>query len=82
MFNTALGNLRPDEAGSASGSLSAIQQIANGIGSALVTTLFIGGLADGTETAMTTTLVVILAVSALCLLAVPLLPRKAVLLEE
>ncbi|AVZ40971.1 MFS transporter [Dietzia sp. JS16-p6b] len=82
VFNTALGNLQPEEAGSASGSLSAIQQIANGIGSALVTTLFIGGLARGTESAMTTTLIVILAVTTLCLLAVPLLPRRAIHLEE
>jgi len=82
VFNTALGNLKPEEAGSASGSLSAIQQIANGIGSALVTTIFIGTLASGTVTAMTTTLIVILVVAALCLLAVPLLPRAAVAIEE
>ena len=82
VFNTALGNLRPEEAGSASGSLSAIQQVANGMGSALVTTIFIGNLAGGAVTAMTTTLVVILAVAALCLLAVPLLPRTAVAIEE
>ncbi len=82
VFNTALGNLRPEEAGSASGSLSAIQQVANGIGSAVVTTVFIGGLGAGTITAMTTTLVVILAVAVLCLFAVPLLPRRAVALDE
>ncbi|AXK46555.1 MFS transporter [Brachybacterium saurashtrense] len=81
VFNTALGNLKPEEAGSASGSLSAIQQVANGIGSALVTTIFIGTLAGGAVTAMTTTLVVILAVAVLCLLAVPLLPRRAVAME-
>lgn len=82
VFNTALGNLRPEEAGSASGSLSAIQQVANGMGSALVTTVFIGVLPSGAVTAMTTTLIVILAVAALCLLAVPLLPRTAAALEE
>ncbi|WP_181274915.1 MFS transporter [Brevibacterium oceani] len=82
VFNTALGNLKPEEAGSASGSLSAIQQIANGIGSALVTTIFIGTLASGTATAMMTTLIVILAIAVLCLLAVPLLPRSAVALAE
>lgn len=82
VFNTALGNLQPEDAGSASGSLSAIQQIANGAGSALVTTIFIGSLARGTVPAMTTTLIVILAVTTACLLAVPLLPRRAVHLEE
>jgi len=82
VFNTALGNLKPEEAGSASGSLSAIQQIANGMGSALVTTVFIGALASGAVAAMTTTLTVILVVAVLCLLAVPLLPRNAVAIEE
>ncbi|MDA3147180.1 MFS transporter [Leucobacter sp. UCMA 4100] len=82
VFNTALGNLKPEEAGSASGSLSAIQQIANGLGSALVTTLFIGALAQGTVAAMTTTLIAILVVTALCLFAMPLLPRNAVALAD
>lgn len=34
IFDIALGDIAPDEAGSASGSLTAIQQLANGIGSA------------------------------------------------
>ncbi|MDN5685369.1 MAG: MFS transporter [Brachybacterium sp.] len=82
VFNTALGNVQPEEAGSASGSLSAIQQVANGIGSALVTTIFLGNLAAGTIPAMTVTLVVILVMAAACLLALPLLPRTAVMLED
>lgn len=82
VFNTALGNVQPEEAGSASGSLSAIQQVANGIGSALVTTIFLGNLAAGTIPAMTITLVVILVMAAACLLALPLLPRTAVMLED
>ena len=82
VFNTALGNVEPDEAGSASGSLSAIQQVANGIGSAVVTTVLVGSLGSGMTTAMTTTLGVILVVATVCLLAIPLLPRTAVALEE
>lgn len=82
VFNTALGNVQPEETGSASGSLSAIQQVANGIGSALVTTIFLGNLAAGTIPAMTITLVVILVMAAACLLALPLLPRTAVMLED
>ncbi|GAA1486610.1 MFS transporter [Brachybacterium fresconis] len=82
VFNTALGNVQPEEAGSASGSLSAIQQVANGIGSALVTTIFLGNLAAGTIPAMTITLVIILVMAATCLLALPLLPRTAVMLED
>ncbi|MGO3886883.1 MAG: MFS transporter, partial [Mycetocola sp.] len=82
VFNTALGDLKPEEAGSASGSLSAVQQIANGIGSALVSTVFISALPTGAVPAMTTTLGVILAVSVLCLIAIPLLPRTAVEIED
>jgi len=78
IFNTALGDVTPDEAGSASGSLSAVQQVANGIGSALVTSIFLTLLPDGDLTAVTATLLGILALVGLCLLAVPLLPRTAV----
>ncbi|MFA4927741.1 MAG: MFS transporter [Patulibacter sp.] len=82
VFNTAMGDVGADEAGAASGSLSAIQQVANGIGSALVTTIFIGSLSSGAASAMTTTLLVLLGVAAVCLLAVPLLPRAAVAIDE
>jgi EmrB/QacA subfamily drug resistance transporter len=82
IFNTALGDIEPREAGSASGSLSAVQQVANGIGSATVTSVFFGALVLGTTAAMSITLVVILAIVALCLLAVPLLPRRAADIEE
>lgn len=82
VFTTALGNLRPDEAGSASGSLSAVQQVANGIGSGLVTTVFVGFLCSGVGVAMTATLIVILSIATICLLAIPLLPSRAAVLEE
>lgn len=78
IFNTALGDVSPDEAGSASGSLSAVQQVANGIGSALVTSIFLTLLPDGDLTAVTATLLGLLALVGLCLLAVPLLPTTAV----
>ena len=82
VFSTALGDIEPHEAGSASGSLSAVQQVANGIGSATVTSVFFGSLVSGSIIAMTITLVVVLAIVTLCLLAVPLLPRKAADIEE
>lgn len=78
IFNTALGEVSPEEAGSASGSLSAVQQVANGIGSALVTSIFLALLPDGDLTAVTATLLGLLALVGLCLLAVPLLPTTAV----
>lgn len=77
IFNTALGDVEPHEAGAASGSLTAVQQVANGVGSALVTSLFLGSVAQGGVQAMTLTLVVILCLVGACLLAVPLLPRQA-----
>lgn len=82
IFSTALGDIEPHEAGSASGSLSAVQQVANGIGSAVVTSVFFGALAAGSGSAMTITLIVVLGVTVLCLLAVPLLPRTATITED
>jgi EmrB/QacA subfamily drug resistance transporter len=70
-----LGDLAPDEAGGASGSFSAIQQLANGIGSAVITSVYLAG-ADPT-TAMKAALVVVLGATALCLPVVRLLPRHA-----
>jgi hypothetical protein len=78
IFNTALGDVDPQEAGSASGSLSAVQQVANGIGSALVTSIFLAALPRGEITAVTVTSIGVLVLIGLCLLAVPLLPRTAV----
>jgi EmrB/QacA subfamily drug resistance transporter len=82
IFDTALGDIAPEEAGAASGSLSAVQQIAAGVGSATVTSIYFGHLSTGQISAITTSLAAVLAITALCLLAVPLLPRKAVLLEQ
>jgi len=47
LFDIALGDVDPDEAGSASGALSAVQQLAAGIGSAAVTSVYFAGLASG-----------------------------------
>jgi EmrB/QacA subfamily drug resistance transporter len=75
IFDIALGDIAPDEAGGASGSLSAVQQLAAGIGSAVVTSVYLSGT-DAAD-AMATALVVVLAATALCLPAVRLLPRHA-----
>jgi MFS family permease len=82
IFDTALGDVAHDEAGAASGSLSAVQQLAAGIGSAVVTSVYFAATGAGDVHAMTISLVVVLGITAACLLAVPLLPRKAAELEH
>lgn len=73
----ALGDAKPDEAGSASGSLSSIQQLASAIGSAAVTSIFFHAAASGLGQAMKVTLIVVLAVTVLSLPVVALMPRQA-----
>jgi EmrB/QacA subfamily drug resistance transporter len=73
----ALGDAKPDEAGSASGSFSSIQQLASAIGSAAVTSVFFQAATSGLAHAMEVTLIVILAITALSLPVVALMPRKA-----
>lgn len=59
-----------------------MQQIAAGVGSAAVTSVYFGHLETSQVSAMTVSLGVVLGITALCLLAVPLLPRKAANLEH
>lgn len=73
----ALGDAKPDEAGSASGSFSSIQQLASAIGSAAVTSTFFQAATSGMAHAMEVTLIVVLAVTALSLPIVALMPRTA-----
>jgi len=83
IFDTALGDIDPQEAGSASGSISAVQLVAAGVWSAAVTTVYFAGLDAGGQThAMTLSLLVVLGIAALCLTLVPLLPRRAAVLEH
>ncbi|MGZ3146488.1 MFS transporter [Lentzea chajnantorensis] len=78
IFTFALGDVAAQDAGAASGSLSAVQQVANGIGSATVTSVFLALITtSGSTSAMTTTLLVVVGVIVACLAAVPLLPRTA-----
>jgi EmrB/QacA subfamily drug resistance transporter len=73
----ALGDAKPDEAGSASGSFSSIQQLASAIGSAAVTSVFFQAASSGAAHAMEVTLVVVLALTVLSLPVVALMPRTA-----
>jgi EmrB/QacA subfamily drug resistance transporter len=78
LFDVALGDVRPDEAGSASGSLSAVQQLAAAIGAAAMTTVYFKTLAaSGQAHAVTVSLVVVIAVTVVCCGLVWLLPRAA-----
>jgi predicted MFS family arabinose efflux permease len=82
IFDTALGDIEHDEAGAASGSLSAVQQLAAGIGSAVVTTVYFHSLGGGQAHAMITSLITVVGLCVLCLAAVPLLPRRAAGLQH
>jgi Na+/melibiose symporter-like transporter len=78
IYDVALGGVSPGEAGSASGSLSAVQQLASAIGSAIVTTVFFAVLRDrGGAQAMTVSVLVVVLVVMLCLGLVWLLPKVA-----
>jgi EmrB/QacA subfamily drug resistance transporter len=78
IFDFAIGDVAQDEAGSASGSLSAVQQLSTAIGSAVITTVYFAQrAAHGAGPAMTTSLVVVAAITIGCFGLVWLLPKKA-----
>ena len=78
VFAVALGDVGPEQAGSASGTLNAVQQIANAAGAALISTAYLAVASAGTAgEAVTASLVIVLVITALSLLALPLLPRQA-----
>ena len=76
IYDVAIGDIAVEEAGSASGTLSAVQQLAAAIGSAVVTTVYFGSRASGAH-AMTSSLLVVGAICAACLGVVWLLPAGA-----
>jgi predicted RecA/RadA family phage recombinase len=77
IFAVALGNVSAAQAGSASGVLNAVQQIANAAGSATVSTIYLamsvpGAVASGVRPCLTLTLII----TAACAASIPLLPRQ------
>ncbi|MFF5205275.1 MFS transporter [Streptosporangium sp. NPDC000396] len=72
VYQVTLGDIDPKESGSASGSLSAVQQLANSIGAAAITTVYFHS-SHGTERS----LAVVTALALACCALVRLLPRKA-----
>ncbi|MFJ3228076.1 MFS transporter [Streptomyces sp. NPDC086783] len=76
VYDVAIGDVAPDEAGSAGGSLGAVQQLANAAGAAAVTAVYFG--TDGTRAhATVVSLAVVAAVTLVCCPLVRLLPRNA-----
>lgn len=78
IYGIAIGDIAPAEAGSASGAFSAVQQLAAAIGSAVVTTIYFGQqVHHDAAHAMTISVAVVGAITALCLGLVWLLPKSA-----
>ncbi|WP_112242134.1 MFS transporter [Kribbella monticola] len=77
IYDVTMGDTDPDEAGSGSGSLAAVQQLANAIGAAAVTTVYFRSLGHGQLHAVSTSLVLVAGVALLSCCVVWLLPRKA-----
>jgi EmrB/QacA subfamily drug resistance transporter len=78
LYDVAIGDVAPAEAGSASGSLSAVQQLAAAIGSAVVTTVYFSQrIEHSAGHAMTVSVAVVAAIAALGLGLVWLLPKAA-----
>lgn len=75
LFDITLGDTDPAEAGSASGTLTAVQQLATALGSATVTTVYLHGGAP--DHAMALAIVTVMAVTAVCLPMLRLLPKAA-----
>ncbi|GLC30181.1 MFS transporter [Clostridium omnivorum] len=76
IYDIAIGDVSQEETGSASGSLSAIQQLAAAIGSAIITTIFFNvSEKSGGASAMTTCILVVAGIIVLCLGLVGLLPK-------
>ncbi|MFJ1602831.1 MFS transporter [Streptomyces sp. NPDC088253] len=76
LYDVTVGDIAPAEAGSAGGSLGAVQQLANALGAAAVTSVYFrtgGGEAHATAVSLT----VVAAVTLLCVPLVRLLPLKA-----
>jgi EmrB/QacA subfamily drug resistance transporter len=77
-FATALGDIDEQAAGSASGTLNAVQQIARAAGAAIISTLFLSlAHAHNPATALTYSLAAVLVSLAISAATVPLLPRHA-----
>lgn len=76
IYDVAIGDVAATEAGSASGALSAVQQLAAAVGGAVVTTVYFNEQQHGAGHALTVSVTVVGAITVLCLGLVWLLPRS------
>jgi hypothetical protein len=78
LYDVVIRDVTQDEAGGASGSFSAVQQLASAIGAAIVTSIYFKvSAAHGGVTAMTISSFTVAMIIVACLGLVWLLPRKA-----
>ena len=78
VFDVALGDISPEEAGSASGSVTAVQQLASAAGAASISTIYLHAVASsGQHEAALISLLVVAAGLAVALLCVRGMPRAA-----
>lgn len=75
LYEVTLGDIDPKQSGSASGSLSAVTQLANSIGAAAITTVYFH-TPGGSTPAATHSLAVVTGATLLCCALIRLLPRR------
>ncbi|GAA3204146.1 MFS transporter [Nonomuraea roseoviolacea] len=77
VYVITVGDIDPAESGSAAGSLTAVQQLANAVGAAAVTTVYFGSPAGGQAVAAARSLTAVAVTTLVCCALVRLLPRAA-----
>ncbi|WP_405161704.1 MFS transporter [Nocardia sp. NBC_01499] len=77
IYRVTIGDIEQAETGSASGSLTAVQQLANAVGAAAVTTVYFHSVGSGQAHALTISLVLVAAIALVSCGLVRLLPRNA-----
>jgi hypothetical protein len=76
IYEIAVGDITVAQAGSASGALSAVQQLANAVGSATVTTVYFTQIRHGGQAhAMAVCLAIVTVIAAVCVGPALLLPH-------
>ncbi|MFG2790615.1 MFS transporter [Streptomyces sp. NPDC048419] len=77
VYDVTIGDIAPEEAGSASGSLNGVQQLANSVGAAAVTTVYFKTVDGGESHALLASLAAVAVTVLVCLPLVRLLPCRA-----
>ncbi|PXX59888.1 EmrB/QacA subfamily drug resistance transporter [Nocardia tenerifensis] len=77
IYQVTIGDIEQAETGSASGSLTAVQQLANAVGAAAVTTVYFHAVGSGQVHALTISLILVAAITLASCGLVGFLPRNA-----